>query len=282
MAGWAVTQEVVQQLQTMSDRLQQLTDNVQQQIENVEQIFQEYRAGLGAHTADIQGVLESVKQTQEEAGQLTRKLSFRLRKAASVRKQHIENNRYGKGRSGTVATGPSGSVGPSGSGYQPTEYSGTLTFTNPENGQRETVPINRTVYQTDKIDPNLKIPAGTKFANGHTVKTDTTNRELMEKGNAPFVPVKDEKGNIRLVPVELHHLTGEETRKGSEYFTGKPRDGSLVEITTTTHDQYDGVLHWDHPSFRNDGKGGKTRDGAKYNKFREEYWKWRARQFDQT
>lgn len=278
MAGWAVTQEAVRQLQSMSDRLQQLTQSVQQQIQNTEQTFQENKSGLGAHTGDIQAVLDGVKHTQEEGGKLANKLSFRLQKAASVRKRHIENNRYGKGGSGTAASAPGGGAGQSGSGYRPTEYSGTLTFTNPENGQRETASINRTVYQNDKIDPDLKIPAGTKRPNGTVITADTTNRELMEGGKAPFVPVKDENGKVRLVPVELHHLTGEESRKGSVYFTGKPRDGSLVEIVSTTHDQYDGVLHWDHPSFRNDGKGGKTRDDAKYNKFREGYWKWRARQ----
>ena len=79
--------------------------------------------------------------------------------------------------------------------------------------------------------------------------------------------------------LRLHHLSGEETHHGSVYFTGVEKDGSVVEIASTVHDTYSGQLHIGGSSFQRDPDGEKTEDAVKYEKFRVEYWKNRAKKF---
>ena len=168
----------------------------------------------------------------------------------------------------------------SGSGYQSpyqkNQFVGAVSYTNPQTRQKTTKLSNRTVYENKNIDPSLVIPAGTKYYNGRSVKSDTTNLALMEEGKSPFVPISNADGSTTLVPVELHHLTGQETQHGSGYFTGLEKDGTLVEIFAPTHDAYTKQLHIGEPSFRRDADGNKTEDAAKYEKFKSNYWKLRA------
>lgn len=103
--------------------------------------------------------------------------------------------------------------------------------------------------------------------------------ELMAAGRAPFIMVTDSEGNARLVQAELHHITGRETLRGNDFFSGSEMDGALIEIASTVHDDFDRQLHIGNPSFRRDGDGRKTQDAAQYEKFRAEYWKHRAKKF---
>jgi len=159
--------------------------------------------------------------------------------------------------------------------YQKTQHPGFASHTDPQTKQQS----SRTVYENRNIDPALVVPAGTMYANGRCVMKDTTNLELMDQGKAPFVAVVHSDGSTTFAPVELHHVSGEETQHGSMYFTGSERDGTLVEIAATTHDTYSSQLHIGNSSFRRGADGKKTEDAAKYEKFRSDYWKQRARKF---
>lgn len=171
--------------------------------------------------------------------------------------------------------------------YLERRYGGSVTFTNPETGSKETAMINRSVYQYVGLDPDMVIPAGTDNGNGSFIKQPMTNLELMLNGHAPFVKVWDEDGNEKLVKMELHHLTGQETLNGSSYFNTLALDGSLMEIPAAIHDQFDKQLHVQGiPSFRKpiknksaDKPKTKSVDNNKYDKFREEYWKSRALEY---
>lgn len=164
--------------------------------------------------------------------------------------------------------------------YVKTTYSGPVTYRDPQTKQQVTKISNRTVYENRNLDPNLVVPAGTRRGNGSVLKESTTNLELMRAGKAPFILHTYPDGSTALVQVELHHLTGRETVHGSQYFSGKDTDGTMVEISSATHDLYSKQLHLGTPSFRRGKRKQKTADGAKYDSFRSIYWKNRAAKFE--
>ena len=166
--------------------------------------------------------------------------------------------------------------------YKKTQFSGMVSYTDPQSKQLTNKLSSRTIYENGNIDPTMVVPAGTVYPNGRCVREDTTNLELMDQGKAPFVAVVNSDGCATLVQVELHHVSGEETQHGSKYFTGSERDGTLVEIAATVHDAYTNQLHIGNSSFRRGVDGEKTEDAAKYEKFRSDYWKQRARRFRDT
>ncbi|MFV0380948.1 MAG: HNH/ENDO VII family nuclease [Breznakia sp.] len=87
--------------------------------------------------------------------------------------------------------------------------------------------------------------------------TGLTNLERMQNGKPPISP----DGN----PVQLHHILQKES-------------GPMVEIQEITHQEYFSQLHGlaeDGASFRNNPILNKQ-----YNNFRNQYWKWRASQFN--
>ena len=184
------------------------------------------------------------------------------------------------GGGGTVSGGGTAGSGGYVSQYVKTNYNQPVTYTHPQTKERITKMSNRTVYQNRNLDPNMVVPAGTRRANGTKVKKTTTNLELMRAGKAPFIPHRLADGSIVLAQVELHHMSGEETQHGSQYFRGEDIDGSMVEISHLTHDKYDRQLHLGMPSFRRGYRKQKTEDAAKYESFRKSYWRNRAAAYD--
>ena len=285
---YAVNEEGVATLRAMAQRITESAGKVVTAADAMEVAFDENAQGLGPHADSIRQMLEQIAQEEKEMEEPVEELSEIITDLADSYQDIMGNDRYQGGHSGAGGSSSGGggnaAVGRSGGGYVSPYVKTTedtmVTFTNPENGCQEKAQIHRTVYENSNIDPDMVIPAGTKFANGHLVQKDTTNMELMENGGAPFVLVKDDSGNVTLVPVELHHLDGRETISGAEYFTGDRRDGSMVEIPCTVHGEYSGILHiGGHSSFRVDAEGKKTRDAAKYEAYRKKHWKERAQRF---
>lgn len=270
MSGWQVTPESVEKMNMLATQIVTEADSIASSSDVLKNEFESNRSGLGAHVEAIANLLSTLSENEKHAGKTVKKLAIKVQRAAMIRKQHIEGSRY-------TGIGQTGYKSP----YSKTTYSGTITYTDPQTKQRVERISTRDVYENNDINPTAVIPAGTKYANGHCVKEDTTNLELMEQGKAPFVLVTNADGSKELVPVELHHLSGEETHHGSVYFTGVEKDGSVVEIASTVHDTYSGQLHIGGSSFRRDPDGEKTEDAVKYEKFRVEYWKNRAKKFRQ-
>ena len=175
------------------------------------------------------------------------------------------------------------------------EYEGTIRIRNQSTGEMEDRQIKRTVYRNASIDPDQVIPAGTKMGSEVTTR-DMTNLERMQEGKSPVVCSKDAEGNTTYDKIELHHLTSTERNRGSEFFNGEKRDGTLVEIQGSVHDQYKKQLHAvnePNNSFRKetqivtDENGDtsrqkvKTYDATQYEKFRSQYWKDRAAEISQ-
>lgn len=168
--------------------------------------------------------------------------------------------------------------------FRVAEYQATYSYTDPVTHERKTASSSRRVYEYTGLDMNLVVPVGTDYGNGRATKVTQTNLERMLNGKKPFARVRDENGNERLVLVELHHLTGEETLYSNPYFNGSKRDGTMVELPQDIHDKYDKQIHIQGvPSFRksNGRKRDRTRsaDLAKYTKFVEQYWRDRAERY---
>ncbi len=170
--------------------------------------------------------------------------------------------------------------------YIKKEYTGTIRIRNDATGEMENKQIRRTVYRNANIDPDLVIPAGTVMGN-ETTTQDMTNLERMQSGKSPAILSSDAEGNPVYDKVELHHLTSTERNRGSKYFNGEDRDGTVVEIKSSVHDKYKKQLHAvneKNNSFRKvttetvDENGKPTRqktksyDATQYEKFRSQYW----------
>lgn len=272
MSGWQVTPETVEKLNMLATQIVAEADAITSSSNALKDEFEANHSGLGAHIESIAKLIETVSENEMLAGKTVKKFAVKVQRAAIIRKQHIEGNRYGSPGQASGYKSP----------YVKTTYSGTISYRDPQTKQRVEKISTRDVYENNDINPITVVPAGTKYANGHCVKEDTTNVELMEQGKAPFVLVTNADGSKKLVPVELHHLSGEETHHGSVYFNGSEKDGSIVEIASTVHDTYSGQLHIGASSFRRDADGEKTEDAAKYEKFRSAYWKRRAKKFRQN
>ena len=93
----------------------------------------------------------------------------------------------------------------------------------------------------------------TFIKNGKEV--EVTNYERMLEGLAPIGP--DGK------PIELHHVL-------------QTPDGPLVEITKQLHTKYKKQLHINPDTW------GSAIDRAKFQTFRENYWKERAKDFEEV
>lgn len=268
-----VSEDAVYALRRLSAVVLEYSNVLEQETRCLHSAFGDLKDGLGPHSKKLAALLENLDQLAAEASLYNRKLARKAQRAAAIRQQMTDDSPY---RLETVS--PGGRNGDK-SSYVKTTYDGTVSFTDPKTGQRLEKVSVRDVYENSKIDPTMVIPAGTKYPNGQTVREDTTNLDLMRAGKAPFVTVTHADGSKSLVLVELHHLSGEETRQGSAYFTGSERDGSLVEIASTTHDAYSSQLHMGNPSFRRDAHGNKTEDAAKYEAFRSAYWMHRAQKY---
>ena len=168
--------------------------------------------------------------------------------------------------------------------FRLTEYQATYSYTDPTTHEKKTASSPRRVYEYTELNMNLVIPAGTSFGNGRSTTKTQTNLERMLNGDKPFVLIRDENGNTKLVLLELHHLTGEETLLSSPFFNGTDRDGTMVELPQNIHDKYDKQIHMKGlPSFRKSygRKRDVTRsaDSAKYTNFTKQYWRDRAEKY---
>ena len=297
-----VTSESIRALNHLSISLNDMNEQMLLTLHQLRGVFEDNAPGLGAHTAEIELLLDELEYLAATAAQSNQRLAKKAARAATIRRGIVEESPYRKtdhfpdnqylptalgqlydalAQQGIRPTelGPSKEATDYRSPYTKTTYSKPVFYRDPQTKQPVTKLSVRDVYENTRIDPATIIPSGTKYSNGHIVKEDTTNLELMKAGKAPFILAANSDGRQVLVPVELHHLTAEETCHGSTYFTGAERDGSLVEIAATTHDAYSSQLHMNDTSFRRDADGNKTEDGAKYENFRKAYWKHRAEKY---
>ena len=94
MAGWQVTEQAIAAMNNMSAQLQELAATIQQESEKMKAAFEDNQDGLGAHSADISALIQSVELTQQIGSRPLAKLQLKLSRAALIRQKHLEENRY--------------------------------------------------------------------------------------------------------------------------------------------------------------------------------------------
>lgn len=95
MGSWQVTEQAVAAMNNISKQLQNIAAKIHSETEKIKSAFEENHDGMGAHSANIQALIEDVEGTEQDAAIPVQKLVLKLQRAALVRKKHIENNRYG-------------------------------------------------------------------------------------------------------------------------------------------------------------------------------------------
>lgn len=90
----SVTEQAIASLNNMSVHLQELAEKIHNETEILKTVFEENQLGLGAHSADIQTLIEEVEGTEEDAAIPVKKLVLKLQRAALIRQKHIETQRY--------------------------------------------------------------------------------------------------------------------------------------------------------------------------------------------
>ena len=100
MAGWAVSEQAIQSLLNMGTQLEALAERIHKETEKLKTTFEENEDGLGAHSSSIASLIEEVEGAEADATIPVKKLVLKLQRAAVIRQQHLDNNRYNtKGRS---------------------------------------------------------------------------------------------------------------------------------------------------------------------------------------
>ena len=99
--SYNVDEQAIAAMNNMSAQLQELAQKIHQETALLKSTFEANQSGLGAHTADIQALLDEVEETEEDASKPVKKLVLKLQRAALIRLKHIQTKRYtaGKGRS---------------------------------------------------------------------------------------------------------------------------------------------------------------------------------------
>lgn len=278
-----VSESAINALKTFRSAVNDAGQACESAVSALKQSFEANAGGLGAHSQEIGNLLEELELLSKEGRSSTTRLCLKLDKAIRLRSQHRSNNPYERTGSGEKAYGRDGQ-------YVKTQFGGTVSISKTGTGEAQRVDVSRTVWKNNKIDPNLKIPAGTRRSNGTVISVETTNLVLMQKGQAPFIENKDDEGRIFLDQIELHHLTGNETMRFGNGSGGTADNGTLVEIPASVHDKWNRVLHEGQPSFRKgvrikrkvDGSirriAPKSFDSKKFEAFRRIYWKKRAQE----
>lgn len=95
MSIWQVSEEAINALNNLSKNIIDLEDNIEQNYLSLKSSYEENASGLGSHSTQIGSLIEYIKSLKEAANYPLKKLQIKLNKAATIRKSHIENNKYG-------------------------------------------------------------------------------------------------------------------------------------------------------------------------------------------
>lgn len=97
MSVWQVNEDAINALTNLTSQVRELTESITQQISNLNDTFQSNSNGLGKHSDVIGTLLQDINTCNNEANRSSNKLQVKLNKAITIRKNHIENNKYKSG-----------------------------------------------------------------------------------------------------------------------------------------------------------------------------------------
>lgn len=102
---WSVSEESVERMRQLSETMTETVVGLQEELNSLKSVFEENEAGLGRHSDKILALIIEMDQWQKEAAAAVKKLAFRLLKAASIRRVHIDNSVYSGKIGGAVGAG---------------------------------------------------------------------------------------------------------------------------------------------------------------------------------
>lgn len=91
---WAVSEESIDGLKQLSGALVDMVGKLKDAVSSLRVAFDENASGLGAHSDDINALIEGMDILSSITERYANRLSFKLLKAASIRQTHIDNNPY--------------------------------------------------------------------------------------------------------------------------------------------------------------------------------------------
>ena len=94
MGDYAVTPEAVSKMKATASGLTETSVKIHQETVKLESVFQDNESGLGAHSSEIQALIEEVKTTEENASKPVKKLAAKMESAAKIRQEHIDSSNY--------------------------------------------------------------------------------------------------------------------------------------------------------------------------------------------
>lgn len=97
-----VSEHAVSTLLRLATQLQELDTAICGEIDRLQSTFDNEKKGLGAHSAEIELLLEDIASCESEASQLAKRLCLKLGRAATIRKTHIDVNNY-RGKATSVS-----------------------------------------------------------------------------------------------------------------------------------------------------------------------------------
>ena len=93
-----VSQEALQALRNASTQAEEIHEQLSGFAKTLNSAYQDNCLGLGAHSQDIQNLLDTLVDTSSDAKKV-KKLVKKLTTASTIIADHIESTLYGKGRS---------------------------------------------------------------------------------------------------------------------------------------------------------------------------------------
>ena len=95
---YAVNEEGVAALQSLSDALPECAEKITQAAEALQTAFDENKEGLGPHDTSIESILEDIKAAEADAAEPVQDLSDKLADIADAYQDIIDNDRYNSGK----------------------------------------------------------------------------------------------------------------------------------------------------------------------------------------
>lgn len=92
---WGVSEEAISAMKQLAGSLIDTVEKLKIRLSSLESAFEENEAGLGAHSDRIRTLIEEMDHWTEETETAVKKISFKLLKAASIRRAHVEESHYG-------------------------------------------------------------------------------------------------------------------------------------------------------------------------------------------
>lgn len=88
----AISEQGAQEIKALADALPESVEVVTQAAQSMEDVFEQNKSVLGPHTGDIEGILETIKNTQAKGQTAVVKVSSNLQKVSAKIMQIVQKN----------------------------------------------------------------------------------------------------------------------------------------------------------------------------------------------